>query len=304
MNQELIDNIFPAPGSTYKSTNKYSKPLSLVGLLVGMIIATGIGYLYGIISFYNPIIYLNFLALAGALLCVALTGVLSRFISKSRNATVDMISVICFAFFAWYVSWVYFYADQKVLGFFDALLRFGDVLQFAFDYASNHTLSVGRLGSGGLPMPSAVMFLFYVVEFGAFFFAVIIARKINESSYYCENCNKRNTRITRYGERTNEFEKQQTVLQKGDATFFEGAELAKDIEKLNMVPASGKIAGVYKLEYSYCKKCGHNNLIDVTNGILKIDDKGEMEFTGETPLIIATFIDEKSVSAMKRKFKI
>ncbi|HLP13644.1 MAG TPA: hypothetical protein VK177_17055 [Flavobacteriales bacterium] len=316
-NPDLLDNIIPPPGTTYKSSNKFHKGLSVLGLLTGVSIAIVIGLLYGAISMVNPIIYINFLLLIFAVLGIVFTGTLSKRIGKSRNLTVDLITVFIIGFVGWYSSWVFFYADQKSVAYFDAWLRFGDVLEYALNYSAFHRMSVGRFSSG-IPMPSEVMFLFYVIEFVAFLVPVYMARKVHLTSYFCEGCNTSNSAVTYYGERNKAYENAYLALAKGDASYFAEAQLEPKFETIRNNQFSGEFAtlndiqaqkakpllratdpvGAYRLEFSNCKKCKNNPIIDLYNGIIKVNDKDEVEFAGESDLVRATYIDDKGVQAI------
>jgi hypothetical protein len=320
-NPELLDNVIPPPGTTYKSSNKFHKGFSVLGLLIGIVFGIGIGWLYGLISFYNPLIYINFLILIGAVLGVAFSGMITKHIGKSRNMVVDMVTVFFIGFFSWYSSWVYFYADQKSLGFGESLLRFGEVIKYAIDYASFHVMTVGRAGRGGIPVPGGVMFLFYVIELGALMVPVWMARKHYLTSYFCEGCNKANSTLTCYGERNKAYEEAFLNLRKGNASYFAEAKLEKNFQTIRAKQLTGDFAsldeiktgkakskskypgnpiGAYRLEFNNCLRCKNNPIIDVYNGIIKSNDKDELEFTGESELVRATYIDEKGIEAITK----
>ncbi|MDD4892140.1 MAG: hypothetical protein PHU85_19630, partial [Phycisphaerae bacterium] len=89
---------------------RHSGHFSIAGLLLGFLGGVGVGVplavLYGVISFYDPIIYINLLLTLGFGLAVAWTAAKVMKFAKVRNTVLACTVALAAMLVAYYVSWV------------------------------------------------------------------------------------------------------------------------------------------------------------------------------------------------------
>src|SRR5690349_14472642 len=66
------------PGTYYEPSGFFSASKAIIYTAVGCVVAIFVGWLYAVISHVNPLIYLNFLLLIGAILVMVFTVTLIK----------------------------------------------------------------------------------------------------------------------------------------------------------------------------------------------------------------------------------
>lgn len=286
------------PGQAYEPSGKIITSKAIGGTIVSSMVAIGIGLLYGLITEVDPLIYLNILVLIAAVVGVAAVATLTKKWAHSRNKTADTIITMVICFFAWYAQWVYYYNLQYSDGIFASLAHPGYVLRFVVDYANNHTMSIGRFGSDGLPLSGGILFMVYLVELAVFFVPVYFVLK--EKDYYCENCERHYETITAYFEDGNTFSAECGKASMGNFSFVATLPMRKSMGEFRLDPKQKPLVG--KVEYHYCPQCRQASIIDASTYIYQLSDKGKKELVGENHLSEATYVDDATSAAIVSAF--
>lgn len=286
------------PGTLYKSSNKLNAVMIVPALLAGLAIALLTGYLYGLISHYNPFIYVNVLVLVGALGGVILSGSVTKTIAKSRNRFFDLVVMALLGYVAWHASWAYMLGNLTHKGFFAALPEFGNVIDFAVLYAKHNNMSVSRMGTHGIEIPQAAIAAIYIIEFATFFVPLFVPQSLIGIQYFCEHCGKHCTAKTYYSLKPDAFEKETNMARNGNLGFMRSLDLTTEEKTIKAQAADGQ--EILQANISNCDKCGDSAIVDLYSRKVKSDKKGKKELKSKKPLVRKTYFDKASFSLEKQ----
>ncbi|MVT10537.1 hypothetical protein [Chitinophaga tropicalis] len=284
------------PGSFYVPSGQYNLKNVIISTIVGMALATGIGALYALITFINPLIYLNFLVLMGAVFLLALFAQLIKTASKSRNTVVNIIIGVLICYTAWAAHWSLYGSSERHThtSFLNALINPNEVLKIISYRCDNTSMSVGRLGSSGIPFDGGMLLLFYFIEFIVFMAPVYFLAKVD---YYCEHCQQYYTEKKGYITDTTGFYIQREAA--GEEHHYRFLPEFSYIKK--PVAVSGAETDVIAVTLNYCTKCAENSIVDVSSFIAKIDssDKYKTELVKESKMTTGMYIDKATGKALE-----
>lgn len=262
------------PGDKYKASLKFSPIPTAISLGIAMLISMGIGVLYAIITSINPIIYLNFLILAGLVFAFCFITLFAQAFNKSRNKIVDTIFVFILCFTAWGAHWAYIQSQiDSESSFFKNLFDIPNLISFIGKYLNRRNLSVGSIGSSGTSIDSSILMLCYLAEFVAFMVPIYFNSK--SKNYYCESCNVGYVIKTLHFIDTSLIKDNLTKVEEGDLGFLKGTIF---YHKLNELPIDAKekpTIGI--LDFSYCMACNQNSIINIKTVKIKLGEKAELE---------------------------
>jgi hypothetical protein len=284
-------------GTKYVSSGKFKAGRSLLLLLIGMALALLVGVLYGLITSINPIIYLNFLVLGGAVLGLVAIVALSKTLSGSRNTLVNILSGIIICYTAWHAHWCFIFSSDSEQGFFDLFMRPGGVMGFVLRYTEAHQLSVGRFGSSGLPISGAGLTLLYFIEFIIFMVPVYFAA---QTDYYCEESNQNYKEYTTYIENAQEFHTRLAATSAGHYGFLGEMNKVNGMYAFSSNPEDKP--EIIKIAFHYCEGCAQNSIIDISTQVLRYGEKKKVELAKENKIVHAEYVDDKTNKALRAHF--
>jgi hypothetical protein len=278
------------PGEKYVPSNKFNVKYWTMAIVVAFFLAILVGRLYALISFINPIIYLNFLLLAGTSILLVVIIMLVKLIGRSRNKFVDLVSglVVCGA--AWLAQWAHIEYLESSKGFLNSLTDISGLFDFIIGFADKRDMGISRLGSRGTRIDPGILFLCYMVECGAFLAPVYFLRKSKD--YYCEDCANEYKTITGYISSNEILHTHTEEMGKGDLVFLQNSLLYKALDTLPLDPT--KKPGIGTIEFHYCEKCNTNAIVNVKSGILKYGDKKKREIGDANFLLQDIYITDES----------
>jgi len=281
----------PLAGEKYVHTNKFNFLYWSLAMVFGFFITLGVGRLYAIISFINPIIYLNFLLLAGTVILIAVEIMLISSIGQSRNKRLNNLTAFIICATTWLAQWAHLQAASSEKGFWACFFSISDVIDFALNFANHRGMSIGRLGSRGTSLDPGILFFCYLAEFIAFMAPVYLMAKTK--SYYCEDCNTEYSNITGYIPNNDILQQHAEQMARGDLDFLQNTIFHKKLDTLLLDPKL--IAGIGLVDFHYCKKCNMNAIANVKSGILKSGDKKNSREMGEVKVLLEdTYITDES----------
>lgn len=218
-------------------------------MLVGVVLALGIiapiAFAYGVVTRYNPFIYINVLFTVGygaivwgGVSIVYIVGHIRNFrMFQFTTLLLSIVGLCC----VW-LTYVVFVVDAS---FVEVLSDF----PYYFSRTTNLSYSVGR-GSTGLPISGIVLYIFWVIEAILLVgIPVFLVRKTGRASrVYCEDCNRwaRNEqKIEKIPTRVIHAEEFiEMATRKGFAEFDAFEDVADEDQ-----------GQYYQLTFASCKKC-------------------------------------------------
>jgi hypothetical protein len=295
--------MYPLAGEKYVPTNKFNVLYWSLAMVFGFFITIGIGRLYTIISSINPIIYLNFLVLAGTVILLSAEITLINLIGVSRNKRLNKVTSIFICVTTWLAQWAHLQAGSGSHGFWASFFNISGIIDFAIRYA-DRSVSVSRLGSSSIPLDGGPLFLCYLVEFIAFMAPIYLVAKTK--SYYCEDCKNEYSSVSGYTKGNDIFQQHAEQLLKGDLNFLQYTIFHNKLDTLLLDPKLKP--GIGMVELHYCKKCNANAIANVKSGILKRGDKKNSREMGDVKVLLEdTYITGDSgkilTAAMERNIK-
>jgi hypothetical protein len=289
--------MYQTAGDKYVASNKFNTLYWSIAMIVAFLIAIGIGRLYALISIINPLIYLNFLVLAGAAIATGIIITLTRSIGKSRNHILNVVTSIVICYTAWAAHWAHIMGAEGRYDFWPSLFSFTDHISYTLDFASNRNLAVGRIGSSGVGIDPSILFLCYIVEFAAFMAPVYLFLRSKE--YYCEACDTDYTTITGYIKEDEILRQHTTEILQGDLTFLKNNII---YPALNALPLDAKEKpNIGAVELHYCRKCYSNAIVNLKAGVLKQDEKKRRDIANIDKLMEDTYITDESRQLLSAK---
>jgi hypothetical protein len=286
-------------GTTYINSGKFNPLAILLTLAVAGALAVFSGMLYAVITHINPIIYLNFLVLAGEVILLAVLISFSKAFGKSRNRAINLLCGVFICLTAWFAHWAFYMDKSNDAGTWNNLFHPGAVLNFAVHYADDHALQISRLGSGGLPISGGFLDLIYLIEFAAFMVPVYFAFS---GDYYCENCNKYYSSKEVLIEEADNFRQQYNSTSPGNYSFVETSTFKGSVDALALDPANKP--EVIKANYHFCEKCMQDSIIDFSSLTLQYTDKVKRELAKENTILKGMYIDTKTDQVFRQKLGI
>jgi hypothetical protein len=277
-------------GGKYTPSNKFNSLNWTIAMIVAFFIAIGIGRLYALISIINPIIYLNFLLLAGVVILLAIIITLIKSIGKSRNKAIDITTGLIICLTAWGAHWAHIANAELHGGFWPAFLSGPSLMGYAIDFAANRNLAVGRIGSSGMSIDPAILFICYLIEFVAFLAPAYLV--VRSKAYYCEDCDNDYATVTGYLSENEIFNQHPSQIWSGDLTFLRNNIFYSGLHALPL--NAGEKPGISAIELHYCKKCNANAIVNISEGILKEGDKRKKEMSKVDFLLQDTYITDES----------
>jgi hypothetical protein len=296
-------------GQKYKASQKLKWQPLIISLSIGLVIAIGIGWLYGVISSINPIIYLNILLLFGAVFLLVLVSFGISASSKSRNNTVNLFAIGLICISAWLSHWAYVlsnqsienrYSNKEAKGFWHYLSSPLETISSIGDYASHKNMAISSLrtaGSGGLELSPDILVILYFVEFLIFMLPAYYASR--QKSYYCEGCNTPFLERQGYLVEKNVFSDKQTLMKKGNFSFVENLTV---YQQLDTIPLDPKLKPeIVHLSMHSCSSC-NNAIVNAKLTKLKYNDDNKRETSFMDNYIIEdTYITKQSQELLHLK---
>jgi hypothetical protein len=284
--------MYPLAGEKYVPTNKFNFLYWSLAMVFGFFITIGVGRLYAIISFINPIIYLNFLVLGGTVIVMVaiITGINS--IGQSRNKRLNNITSFIICATTWLAQWAHLQAASSDQGFWARFFNISGVIDFALTFGDHREkMRISRMGSGGFDLDPGMLFFCYLAEFIAFMAPIYLMAKTK--SYYCEDCQNEYSTITGYMPNNDILQQHTEQLAKGDLNFLQNTIFHKKLDTLLLDPKLKP--GIGLVEFHYCKKCNANAIANVKSGILKSGDKKNSRQMGDVQVLLEdTYITNES----------
>ncbi|MBN9295337.1 MAG: hypothetical protein J0G96_15270 [Flavobacteriia bacterium] len=279
-------------GTNYSFSGKFEFPRLLIGTLIGIAVAIGLGALYGFLSDLNPIIYLNILIIAVIAACIAGSIKIVSEFGKNRNVTVNIIIGLLFGIVAWYSGWCFYLAKYFGINFFSALFQPVSSIDFIILFSKFQSISIGRFGrsSGSLQLSGIVLQLFYLVEFAIFLIPVFIVKK---PSYYNEELNRFYKEDQRFAIVTDEFLNKFNEALPGQYKFLNELTFYKKIKDL---PAMGGAPAI-ELEFNHLDGVNDHGILTLKKGTVKIDKKN-VDLQKTKVLVKDVYIDQETLAAL------
>ena len=284
-------------GGQYVPSNKFNALSFGIAIVVAFFLAIGISRLYALISLVNPIIYLNFLVLAGAVILLVFLTMLVKMVAKSRNSFLNITACIFICLTAWLANWAHMAREEFGGSFWSYLANVPGVLEFAVNVSASKEMAIGRLGGSSSSVHPAIMFICYVVECGAFFAPVYVLTKSKD--YYCEDCDNSYATTTGYIANDTILHDHPVELLKGDLSFLTDTLIYKSLDTLPLDPKQKPGIGV--IEFHHCGKCRTNSIVNINSGVLKYNDKEKREIGDVNDLYKDTYITSESNKLLTSK---
>lgn len=140
-----------------------------------------LGLAYGLVTHFNPFIYVNVLFLAviiGILIFLMKQPMRHR---KMKSQTTHFIYGVVICILAWLTSWATYYVFDTENGILKIFANPGKFIEFIFEYAHKNKLSVGR-GSSKIRIDKTIMAILYIAEFVVFLLPAFVTFRKNKSN--------------------------------------------------------------------------------------------------------------------------
>jgi hypothetical protein len=281
------------PGTFYNHSGKFKPIATIFTTIIFSILAALMGALYAKISSINPIIYFNFLILAVAFIILFLLLEISKVFNESRNRFVNFVTTLIICLSAWYANWVIYY-NHGFSKFSGAFFQFGDVINFVFNYAGKHKMTVSPIGGYGLTFPSGLMAFFYLCEFCIFLFPIYFCF---QTTYYCEGCRTFYMTKLWYIKDVKQFLEYYQHTADGRYGFIGEMKRVRSLSLLGVDIETKPL--LIKIAYHYCKKCQKNSMVDISTVNIQYNQKKQIVLVNEDKLIKGVYIDEKTNDALR-----
>lgn len=276
------------PGDHYSQSGKVNAPTYTLSLVLAYLTAGVVGVGYGFLSHINPLIYINFLILIGALFIVIIILQLLTSLAKSRNsfATGMLIFVAGFSFL--YNSWCGTLAMESSQISAWGGLYFAVSAEDILNYAGSVSMSVGKFGRSGINLDNGMMFIFYIIEALLIIWGPIYMFS-QQSNYYCEECDMEYSPSEFYMIQPETYN--QEAVKAGDISSLMVLPIfpAKEITKIKPDLKLTKV-GLYQ-----CKKC-NSAIADIELGKTKSDSKKNTEYKKDRDIEKGIYIDVNSIN--------
>lgn len=286
------------PGTSYKESGKVNLRIFIFAYLTGALLSSALGYIYAFVININPVVYLNFLLLAGAVLGLIGLSVFTQSVAHSRNTWVNIAIAISFNLLAWYVHWATLFSEVTSLEWFGSVSHPAKVISFVFNYSETHSISIGRLGRGGVPFSGALLDMVYVIEFIAF--QVPVYTIAIYKNYYCETCGEYYDDKLAYIADADTVRYVVLAAGKGDYSMLDKVHFFKDLTELKARVSQG--AEVLECQYYYCAKCGQNSIVNISCTLLHHEGYNKKELTKKDEYLSGVYIDDRTNKALLEKF--
>ncbi len=297
-------------GTKYKASQKINIKTTLILFFIAVLIAIGIGRLYAIINQINPIVYLNFLVLAGAVLLTAFLSFMVITIGNSRNKTINFLLILLIGIVAWLAQWSHIlqntskkYTSQGFVNesfwsfFLHPLTLIEKIAQFAGE--RNISLnSVRTYNSRGLELDPSLLTILYFIEFIAFLIPAFIINR--QKNYYCENCQTNFITKKGYIKESEIIEENKEILMTGDLSFLNNYHFYRTLDDIPLDPKDKPLIGF--VEMHNCPTCNKNAIVNIKLETLKYNDKNKREVNFFNDYLLEdTYATEQTQSFLKLK---
>jgi hypothetical protein len=286
-------------GTTYIRSGKFNPIRVLIFTTLGMGLAIPIGYSYGLLTYYNPLIYFNFFFLAGAILCLSLVIAAVLTLSHSRNQIVDILVPFLICFVGWRAGWTYGYSQDSHQTFWAAFSELDKIVNYVFNF-SNRGHSIGKMGNSFSLNLDGAYILVSFAEFILFMTPIYIAHK-NHNAYFCEDCGHFHTHFQGYIKHLPEFEHLYEPSDVGNYTFIEKLIVLKDLDAIFIMPEIKP--EIISIDYHSCPNCRENSVVSLSKGFIKVDKNQKKELADIQVLVQSIYIDESTDRILNEKFK-
>jgi hypothetical protein len=283
--------MYELAGEKYLPSNKINVRNWLIGLMITFFIAMGIGRLYALIAFINPIIYLNFLLLAGTMIVLVIMIMVVKFNAKSRNKPANITTALVICVTAWLANWAQIAYFKGHGSFWSIFTNVSGVIDFALNFADKRKLAIGRIGAPSIGLDAGALFICYFIEFIIFLIPAYLQYKATD--YYCEDCDTEHTTAVGYVGEHEIFSNHPDKMGKGDLTFLNNNLIYKFLATLPLNPKEEP--GIASIELHYCTKCKTNAIVNIRSGTLKPGEKDKRKMGDENLLLQNTYITDESL---------
>lgn len=253
-------------GDVYKSSGKVNWGKFIPAFLIGSIVCMFLGMMYGFLVNINPLIYVNFLILFGAMVVVFFVSVFIWRLGESRNKIINFFSGIIMGFMGVTAAW---FSLMPGTGWLE-VLNVSEVWGFAFNYAERNSFSVGKFGRSGVEFSGGLLYALYLVEFLAFLAPALVS--LFKTDVYCERCNTRTGTIEYSTPYTKELKEELVAVKDG--------RFNKVLGEMTPNGVTGFPAGttVLKIEDNICSVCKDFRVLRIEEGVINKDEKGNKDF--------------------------
>lgn len=279
------------PGQLYKESGKINTPNYIIYFIIGVGLQGLLGIGYGFLSHINPLIYLNFLILGGA---IAITAAINGIIipaMKVRNSFAKYLYIILGGSFLLYNAWAgVIGSDLYYMSPMDGFM-FKLSITDIIDFASQQNMSIGKFGRDGMEM-GALLGICYLIEMLILIFVpVFIASWSRE--YYCESCEQNYDTKMAYFTRTT-FE---SFMNKNQGDLMELAEEGI-LSSVNQLRPNVQLV---EFNFHICKGCS-KGIADAEFGITKLNDKKVSEYQKKSTELKGLYLNQKTSDFINSKF--
>jgi hypothetical protein len=192
---------------------------------------------------------------------------------KSRNRIANAVSGFLLGFAGFISAWFILIPDVSWINILN-LPFIWEVIVFTVE---NNEISVGRFGSGGLPITGVVLGILYFIEFAVFMAPGVMAFGV--VNVYCEKCDQPTETKTYYVPYSKEVRNLITDARGG---YFNKALSAIPLEE-HMNYGGGTT--LFQIEDHQCKKCHTFRVLNIDEGVVKVEDDGKKEFKAKVSMV-------------------
>lgn len=280
-------------GTNYSFSGKFEFTRLLIGTLIGIAVAVGLGALYGFLSDLNPIIYLNIIITLVIAACIAGSIKIVSEFGKNRNVVVNIVIGILFGIVAWYSGWCFYLSKYFGINFFSALFQPLSSIDLIILFSKFQSISIGKIGmssDNGLKLSGILLQLFYLGEFAIFMVPVFMVRK---PSFYNEELHRFYKEDKLFAIVTDEFSHKFNETLPGQYKFFNELTFYKKIKDLPAINGASAI----ELDFNYLDGINDHGILTLKKGTLKIDRKN-VDLKKKQILVKDVYINQETLAVL------
>ncbi len=265
-------------GSNYQASGKVDSGKFVIFLLIAVALNGLLGILFGVISHYNPLIYINFLVLFGIMFASIFVSSFCLSAAKSRNPMANMVFLLICAIYLLYNSWAATLAANYSGLEYTAGLLFQVSIDDITEFISLRQISIGKFGRDGAVLEGSILAIIYLIEAGII---IIWPTYIGFTSrgYYCENCDT-------------ELNEQGFYVPAESLLDLDNQKKSGRFDNLSSIPPvlESELANyttkrsLAMINHHSCPSCDLE-IIDLTLGKIKIDKDNDSEFKEQETIV-------------------
>lgn len=232
-----------------------------LALVCGGLAGIPLGLIYGVLCFYNPLIYITFIATIIAGVCGGMACTYGIRVGKVRNGKAALLAGLLSGIFAYYLAWAGYLLVAKQPLDFEVFLPWVMAKEISLLYTRGASWSIFGVGFGGFAWALCWLGEFVVITF---LYAILPYSQVTEEPF-CENCEDWTVEETEVA-----------TLEKTDSEMLKAALEAKEFAVLTLLPpTSPDNPDCLHLELHVCPECQENCYLSIDEITVKVDAKGE-----------------------------